>query len=140
MRRPRAQSARRAALVGSSRPQTTRLAEKLRDIRDRLGLSQVQMVERLKDQKLPEPLKVYAGNISRFEQGLREPPLRVLLGYARAAGVSIEVLVDAHLDLPQRLTANAGLAKARKSEQVHARSTKRRPKAITKKKIPRRRA
>lgn len=126
--------------MGSSRPQTTRLAEKLRDIRDRLGLSQVQMVERLKDQKLPEPLKVYAGNISRFEQGLREPPLGVLLGYARAAGVSIEVLVDARLDLPQRLTANAGFTKPRKSEQVHARSTKRKPKATRNKRIPRRRA
>lgn len=126
--------------MGSSRPQTTRLAEKLRDIRDRLGLSQVQMVERLKDQKLPEPLRVYAGNISRFEQALREPPLGVLLAYARAAGVSIEVLVDAHLDLPQRLTANAGLNKARTSAQVHARSTKRKPKTTGNKGIPRRRA
>jgi len=62
------------------------------------------MVDRLKDQKLPAPLRVYAGNISRFEQGLREPPLLVLLAYARAAAIPLEELVDADLNLPESLT------------------------------------
>ena len=53
--------------MGSSRPVTGGLAEKLYQIRSRLGLTQAQMVELLKRQKLPAPLKVYAGNISRFE-------------------------------------------------------------------------
>ncbi len=92
--------------MGSSRPHTARLAEKLYEIRTRLGLSQAQMVGLLKDQNLPAPLRVYAGNISRFEQGLREPPLLVLLAYARAAGVAVDVLIDARLELPsKRLTA-----------------------------------
>jgi transcriptional regulator with XRE-family HTH domain len=89
--------------MGSSRPHTARLAEKLYEIRTRLGLSQAQMVGLLKDQSLPAALRVYAGNISRFEQGLREPPLLVLLAYARAAGVAVDVLIDARLKLPDEL-------------------------------------
>jgi len=92
--------------MGAPRPETARLAEKLRAIRDSYGLSQAQMVERLKEQRLPEPLRVYAGNISRFEQGQREPPLLVLLAYARAASIPLEKLVDADLDLPEKLTRN----------------------------------
>lgn len=90
--------------MGASRPETARLAEKLRAIRDSFGLSQAQMVDRLKDQRLPAPLTVYAGNISRFEQGQREPPLLVLLAYARAASIPLEKLVDADLNLPEKFT------------------------------------
>jgi hypothetical protein len=48
---------------------------------------------------------VYSGNISRFEQGLREPPLLVLLAYARIARIAIDVLVDDDLELSERLSA-----------------------------------
>lgn len=89
--------------MGSSRPHTAGLAEKLREIRTHLGLSQAQMVRLLKAQSLPSPLRVYSGNISRFEQNLREPPPLVLLAYARAAGVVVDVLIDARLELPDRL-------------------------------------
>jgi transcriptional regulator with XRE-family HTH domain len=89
--------------MGSRRAQTVGLADKLRLIRLSLSLSQAQMVEKLKSQKLPAPLKIYPGNISRFEQGLREPTPLMLLAYARAAGVSVEVLIDADLKLPTRL-------------------------------------
>jgi len=92
--------------MGSSRPQPTMLASKLCEIRISLGLTQQQMVERLKSRKAD--LTVYPGNISRFEQGLREPPLPVLLAYARAASVSIDVLVDDDLDLGERLPHDAG--------------------------------
>jgi transcriptional regulator with XRE-family HTH domain len=64
------------------------------------------MVELLKSQRLPTPLKIYAGNISRFEQGQREPSLMVLLAYARAVDVAVEVLIDAELKLPDKLTPN----------------------------------
>ncbi len=97
--------------MGSSRPQPARLSAKLRQIRTSLGLTQQQMVERLKSQKAH--LTVYPGNISRFEQGLREPPLFVLLAYARAARVSIDVLVDDDLDLPVRLSAGTGQKRAK---------------------------
>jgi transcriptional regulator with XRE-family HTH domain len=89
--------------MGSSRPSTAGLAEKLFLIRSRLGLTQAQMVELLKSQRLPGLLRVYAGNISRFEQGQREPSLLALLAYARAVGVTVEVLIDAELKLPDKL-------------------------------------
>ena len=96
--------------MGSSRPQTAGLAEKLYLIRTGLGLTQAQMVERLQTQKLPSGLKVYPGNISRFEKGLREPPPLVLLAYARAATVSVEVLIDADLPLPSSSRHNPARA------------------------------
>ena len=41
--------------------------------------------------------------ISMFERGVRVPPLPVLLEYARAANVYLEVLVDDSLELPAKL-------------------------------------
>jgi hypothetical protein len=41
--------------------------------------------------------------ISMFERGIRVPPLPVLLEYARAANVYVEVLIDDSLDLPAKL-------------------------------------
>jgi hypothetical protein len=44
--------------------------------------------------------------ISAFELGTREPPLPVLLQYARVAGVWVDVLIDDELDMPKRLPAS----------------------------------
>jgi transcriptional regulator with XRE-family HTH domain len=77
-----------------------RLAEKLLQIRLALGLSQTEMLYRLG----AENLIVY-NQISRYETGSHEPPLRILLAYARAAGVYVDVLIDDELDLPDRLPA-----------------------------------
>ena len=41
--------------------------------------------------------------ISEFELGKNEPPLAVLLAYARVAGVCVDVLIDDDLDLPAKL-------------------------------------
>lgn len=126
--------------MGSSRPETARLAEKLRAIREGLDLSQAQMVERLKDQKLPAQLRIYAGNISRFEQGLREPPPLVLLAYARAAAIPLEKLVDADLNLPESLTKNIEPRQRRTPRcAVTAKSTKTQPKKTTRLKTSTRR-
>ena len=38
--------------------------------------------------------------ISQFETGRREPPLMLLLAYARLAGVSTDVLIDDRMRLP----------------------------------------
>jgi transcriptional regulator with XRE-family HTH domain len=75
-----------------------RLAEKLLQIRLALGLSQTEMLYRLG----AENLIVY-NQISRYETGTHEPPLRILLAYARVAGVCPELLIDDELDLPSRL-------------------------------------
>jgi transcriptional regulator with XRE-family HTH domain len=77
-----------------------RLAEKLLQIRLALGLSQTEMLYRLG----AENLIVY-NQISRYETGSHEPPLRILLAYARAAGVYVDVLIDDEMDLPKKLPA-----------------------------------
>src|SRR2546423_11006942 len=58
-----------------------RLAEKLKQIRLALGLSQTEMLYRLGVEDL-----ITYHQISRYETGTREPPLRILLEYARVAG------------------------------------------------------
>jgi transcriptional regulator with XRE-family HTH domain len=78
------------------RPIPARLPEKLKEIRQRLGLSQEQLVTRFTNVH-----SLDAGMISRFEQGKREPTLPVLLEYSRLAGVHMELLVDDTLTLPK---------------------------------------
>ena len=81
------------------RYQPEKLAAKLTEIRKRLDLNQAQMFRRLGETKS----KIYASHISSYEMGTREPPLDVLLQYARIAGVLLEVLVDDELDMPEIL-------------------------------------
>lgn len=83
------------------RVQPVRLAEKLVEIRERLDLSQSQVFRRLGVTRS----RIYVSHISGYELGTREPPLDVLLQYARVAGVPMEVLVDDELDLPDKLPA-----------------------------------
>jgi transcriptional regulator with XRE-family HTH domain len=89
---------RRLLLMGYARPRPKRLAEKLLQIRNALGLSQTEMWKRLGVED-SIPFK----RISKYELDQNEPPLSVLLQYARAAGVHMEALVDDELDLPQNL-------------------------------------
>ena len=77
-----------------------RLAEKLLQIRLALGLSQSEMLRHLGYEA-----DMVAARISEFELGKNEPPLPVLLAYARAANVSTDVLIDDESDLPGRLPA-----------------------------------
>lgn len=79
----------------SYRSRPKKLGAKLRLIRTRLGLTQPEMIEKLSVKD--EPLR--AASISGYELGQREPPLLVLLKYARLAGVSMETLVDDKLKL-----------------------------------------
>lgn len=83
---------------GKARMKQGRLAEKLLQIRLALGLSQTELLYRLG----VEDLIVY-NQISRYETGTREPPLAILLRYARVAGVCVDVLIDDELDLPAKL-------------------------------------
>ena len=84
--------------MGTARQRAERLAEKLLQIRLALGLSQPEMFRRLG----VEEMIVY-NRISDYERGEREPPLPILLRYARVAGVPTEVLIDDELDLPEKL-------------------------------------
>jgi len=77
------------------RPRPAHLADKLLQIRSALSLSQSEMLRRLGFDE-----SISRDYISAYELGKREPPLPVLLEYARAAGVPMELLVDDALDLP----------------------------------------
>lgn len=87
----------------SNRPRPKRLGEKLRLIRAELNLTLEQMIERLEYKDSP----IYPTNISAMERGEREPPLLLLLSYARLAGVSTDMFIDDKLDLPNRLPTSA---------------------------------
>jgi transcriptional regulator with XRE-family HTH domain len=84
----------------SARPRPKRLPDKLRAIREALGLSQSEMLARL---GLKE--KLMRAAVSGYELGKIEPPLTVILEYARAAGVCTDVLIDDALDVPAKLPA-----------------------------------
>ena len=86
-----------------------RLPEKLRTIRDALGISQTEMLKRLGAENLIE-----YNRISEFETGKREPPLVILLAYARVANVWADVLIDDELDLPDKLPSRAKSAGVRR--------------------------
>lgn len=99
-----------------ARPKPARLAEKLLRIRAALGLSQNGMLSRL---GLDE--KLFRSAVSGYELGTREPPLPVLLKYAAAAGVWVDVLIDDGLDLPAELpctSKHAGIKRAVAARRV----------------------
>jgi transcriptional regulator with XRE-family HTH domain len=85
---------------GAARIRPKLLATKLRQLRLSLGLSQTDMLRRLGYEG-----RIAYHRISNYELGTGEPPLPVLLAYARLAGVSTDVLIDDELDLPEKLPA-----------------------------------
>ena len=81
--------------MGHLREKPARLATKLLQVRERLNLSQNELIKHLHLED-----KILREDISKFERGVREPTLTTLLSYARAAGISTDVLIDDELDLP----------------------------------------
>lgn len=72
-----------------------RLPEKLLQIRKDLNLSQDELVKRLGLEG-----KIYRNNVSEYESGKRQPPMPIVLKYARLIGISTDILIDDGLDLP----------------------------------------
>ena len=77
----------------ASNPHIKHLASKLLAIRRSLGLSQPGMT------KLLPMLKGAYYRISEFEKGRRVPNVLVLMGYARAAKIPLESIVDDEIEL-----------------------------------------
>jgi hypothetical protein len=94
----------------SRRPRPTRLAFKLLQIRLSLGLTQQQMLERLDYHQSPVLLQ----HISAFELDKRDPPLPLVLAYARTAGVPLETLADDGMDLPEAFAGTALLPQTKR--------------------------
>jgi transcriptional regulator with XRE-family HTH domain len=107
---------RRHILMGKAvRERPARLAEKLLQIRQALGLSQNEMIRRMGvvDQ-------IIQADVSTYELDQREPPLKILLAYAQAANLHVEALIDDKIDLPKKLPASP------KSEGIRRKSLPRR--------------
>jgi transcriptional regulator with XRE-family HTH domain len=84
--------------MGHARRRPQRLAEKLRQVRNNLGLSQAELHKRLGvEEDIPYT------RISDYELDKNEPSLIVLLEYARIAGVHLEEIVDDRMELPSKL-------------------------------------
>jgi len=84
--------------MGYARRRPERLAEKLKTIRNALGLSQTELHKSLGvEEAIPYT------RISDYELGKNEPTLIVLLEYARVAGVHLETIVHDGLELPTKL-------------------------------------
>ena len=79
--------------MGHSRTRPKYLAKKVLQIRS-LGISQGEMVRRLGVQELIDHT-----TISKYELDKNEPPLAILLAYARLAGIPVEQIIDDELDL-----------------------------------------
>ncbi|HEV7642797.1 MAG TPA: helix-turn-helix transcriptional regulator [Pyrinomonadaceae bacterium] len=81
--------------MGAKNLRPKRLAEKLKKIRSNLNLSQNDLIERMGFAGI-----IFQGNISQYELGRREPPLPVLLAYARLIKINVDTLIDDKLKLP----------------------------------------
>lgn len=79
-----------------ARDKPLRLAEKLRQIREGLHLSQDGMLIRLGQ----NDSQITRSTLSKYELGKREPNLLVLLEYANVANIYVEVLINDEIDLP----------------------------------------
>ena len=78
--------------MGSLRPQPKRIGPKVLAIRQHLGLSQMQMKDRM---SFPGDY----GRISDYELGKRVPTILTLLADARAAKIPLEQIVDDEIEL-----------------------------------------
>jgi transcriptional regulator with XRE-family HTH domain len=94
-----------------------RLPRKLRQIRERLGLSQNGLIRQLGFEGV-----LVQASISGYESGTREPPLPVLLRYSEISCIWVNSIIDDDLDIPERLPCSQmSEGVARKSTQKRSR-------------------
>ena len=82
--------------MGHAKNRPKRLAEKLLQIREALGLSQKEMAERLSKQA---GVKITYRNVSKYERDKSVPYIEIVLAYARLANVEMNQIVDDDLDI-----------------------------------------
>jgi transcriptional regulator with XRE-family HTH domain len=78
----------------SRRRKPAEFCHKLLAIRKRLNMSQTEMARALE-------LTVHYSAVSNYELGTREPDLLTVLQYARLANITVEMLIDDKLNLPE---------------------------------------
>lgn len=85
----------------AKRLKVERLGQKLKQIRESLNLTQTDLIKKLKCEDI-----IYQANVSEYELGRREPPLPIILKYARLAGISTDDLIDDKITLPTSAKRN----------------------------------
>lgn len=73
------------------------LAKKLEIVRKALRLTHEELINKLDCPDIP----LYRASISQYESGKIEPPLPVLLKYAKLAKLSTDVLIDDAVELSE---------------------------------------
>jgi len=86
-------------LGARAKPKQKRLAGKLKTIRESLGLTQKEILKLFRIEGLNQ------SNVSAYELGRIEPPLKVIERYARIANVCMDVLISDEYELPDELPA-----------------------------------
>ena len=76
----------------------TRLGEKLRAIREKLGYSYAEMADKVSD----EDAWIHRNQILRYEAGTADPTLIILLRYSRLTRIRMEIFADDDLELPDK--------------------------------------
>ena len=82
--------------MGHAKNKPKRLAEKLLQIREALGLSQKEMAERLSKQA---EIKITYRNVSKYERDKSVPYIEIVFAYARLANVEMNQIVDDDLEI-----------------------------------------
>jgi hypothetical protein len=59
-------------------------------------------------ERLGSPEGLLGTSISGYERGVREPPLLIILKYARIARVCVDTLIDDDINLPAKLPSKVG--------------------------------
>ena len=95
-----------------SRDKPNKLGKKLAQIRTYLGVSQDGLVR-----MLGLSAKLTRNDISKYERGMREPSLSVLLKYARVAKVNMEVLIDDKLEMPRTISHSSRRSRIKPSSR-----------------------
>ena len=95
-----------------SRDRPNKLGKKLAQIRTYLGVSQDGLVR-----MLGLSAKLTRNDISKYERGMREPSLSVLLKYARVAKVNMEVLIDDKLEMPRTVSYSSRRSRIKPSSR-----------------------
>ena len=96
----------------ASRDKPNKLGKKLAQIRTYLGVSQDGLVR-----MLGLSAKLTRNDISKYERGMREPSLSVLLKYARVAKVNMEVLIDDKLEMPRTVSHSSRRSRIKPSSR-----------------------
>ena len=76
-----------------------KLGEKLKTIRENLGLTTEELIIKLDCPAVP----LYRASITQYEKNRREPPLILLLKYARLAKITVDILIDDESKIESKL-------------------------------------